>query len=95
MLLAGMRAAPNLGPACVKAFGAARPKPVEAHGALLHPVFLDGIAGRPSTKPGGLHPTAAGLKAIVARILSSAERLIERSFAFMIAAHPSSRRRPT
>lgn len=79
VLLAGMRAAPNLGPTYVKAFDALYPRLAEDHGALLYPFFLDGVAGHPDlNQPDGMHPTAAGVDVIVDRILPYVEKLIDR-----------------
>ena len=47
VLLAGMRAAPNLGPDYQAAFDAIYPRLAEKYGVALYPFFLDGVAGRP------------------------------------------------
>jgi acyl-CoA thioesterase-1 len=79
-LIAGMRAAPNLGPEYVHAFDAIFPALVGAYGALFYPFFLDGVAGDPKlNQPDGLHPTAAGAAVIVNRILPSVEDLLRRA----------------
>ena len=79
-LIAGMRAAPNLGPEYVHAFDAIYPALAGATGAILYPFFLDGVAGDPVlNQPDGLHPTAAGAAAIVNRILPSVEDLLRRA----------------
>ncbi len=76
-LIAGMRAAPNLGPEYVHAFDAIYPALAGATGAILYPFFLDGVAGDPAlNQPDGLHPTAAGAAVIVTRILPSVEDLL-------------------
>ncbi len=76
-LIAGMRAAPNLGPEYVHAFDAIYPALAGATGAILYPFFLDGVAGDPAlNQPDGLHPTAAGAAVIVNRILPSVEDLL-------------------
>ena len=77
VLLAGMRAAPNLGPDYVRTFDAIYPDLARDYGAILYPFFLDGVAGDPKlNQPDGLHPTAEGAGAIVKRILPSVEALI-------------------
>lgn len=77
VLLAGMRAAPNLGAEYGKAFDAIYPELAEKHGALLYPFFLDGVAGSAVlNQPDGLHPEAAGVDIIVERILPAVEKLI-------------------
>jgi acyl-CoA thioesterase I len=79
-LIAGMRAAPNLGPEYVNAFDAIYPALAGATGAMLYPFFLDGVAGDPAlNQPDGLHPTAPGAAAIVNRILPSVEDLLRRA----------------
>lgn len=70
VLLAGMKAAPNLGPNYRRAFDAIYPRLAAAHGARLYPFFLDGVAGdRALLQADGLHPNAQGVKIIVHRIL--------------------------
>jgi acyl-CoA thioesterase-1 len=79
-LIAGMRAAPNLGLEFVHAFDAIYPALAGASGAILYPFFLDGVAGDPAlNQPDGLHPTGAGAAAIVNRILPSVEDLLRRA----------------
>ena len=75
-----MLAAPNLGADYERAFDAIYPALAESSGASLYPFFLDGVAGDPKlNQPDGLHPTAAGVKMIVARILPSVEALLQRA----------------
>ncbi len=77
ILLAGMLAPPNMGPEYGAAFNAIYPDLAETYGILLYPFFLDGVAGSPRlNQPDGLHPTAAGVDIIVARILPSVEKLV-------------------
>jgi acyl-CoA thioesterase-1 len=79
VLLAGMRAVPNLGIAYVDGFEAIYPAVAAKYDALFYPFFLDGVAGEARlNQPDGLHPTAAGVDAIVARILPKAEELLAR-----------------
>ena len=78
-LIAGMRAAPNLGAVYDSAFDAIYPALAKEFGAILYPFFLDGVAGDPKlNQPDGEHPTAAGVAVIVKRILPSVEDLIRR-----------------
>ncbi len=78
-LLAGMRAAPNLGADYDKAFDAIYPALAQSYGAILYPFFLDGVAGDAKLdQPDGLHPTAVGVAVIVGRILPSVEALLKR-----------------
>ncbi|HUG63045.1 MAG TPA: arylesterase [Methylomirabilota bacterium] len=79
VLVAGMRAAPNLGQEFGRDFDAIFPDVAERHGALLYPFFLDGVVADPRlNQADGIHPTAEGIDVIVERILPSVEALIER-----------------
>ena len=79
VLLAGMRAAPNLGPDYGKRFDAIYPRLAQRYGLILYPFFLDGIAGdRSLNLPDGLHPTKAGVARIVSGILPSVEEFLTR-----------------
>ncbi len=79
VLLAGMRAAPNLGDDYGRDFEAIYSDLAAKYDALLYPFFLDGIAAEAKfNQRDGLHPTAAGIDAIVARILPKAEELVAR-----------------
>jgi acyl-CoA thioesterase I len=80
ILLAGMRAPPNLGPEYVHSFDAIFPELAARFSAALYPFFLDGVAGRKDlNQPDGIHPTAAGIELIVVRILPKVEELIARA----------------
>ena len=79
VLLAGMRAAPNLGPDYGGEFEAIFSDLAAQNGVLLYPFFLDGVAAEARlNQPDGLHPTAAGIDVIVARILPKVEELVAR-----------------
>ena len=79
VLLAGMRAAPNLGPDYGRDFEAIYAELAARNDLLLYPFFLDGVAGEVElNQRDGLHPTAAGVDAIVARILPKVEELVSR-----------------
>jgi acyl-CoA thioesterase I len=79
-LIAGMRAAPNLGADYDRAFDAIYPAVAETSGAILYPFFLDGVAGDAKlNQSDGMHPTAAGVAVIVERILPSVEDLLRRA----------------
>ena len=80
VLLAGMRAPPNLGAEYTKAFDAIYPDLAAAYGTLFYPFFLDGVAADRSLNQGdGLHPTAAGVDVIVGRMLPVVEELVGRA----------------
>jgi acyl-CoA thioesterase-1 len=79
VLLAGMRAAPNLGPDYGRDFETIYSELASRNDLLLYPFFLDGVAGEDGlNQRDGLHPTAAGVDAIVARILPKVEELVSR-----------------
>src|SRR5262245_37386296 len=79
ILLAGMRAAPNLGGEYVHAFEAIYRDLAAEHGALLYPFFLDGVAlDAKLNQRDGIHPTAAAVDIIVVRILPKVEELVAR-----------------
>jgi acyl-CoA thioesterase-1 len=80
VLLAGMRAAPNLGADYGRAFDRMYPDLAAAHGLLLYPFFLDGVATEGGlNQRDGLHPTASGIDMIVSRILPMVEQLVARA----------------
>ena len=59
------------------AFDAIYPALVSAHPVVFYPFFLDGVATDPKLNQGdGLHPNAAGVDVIVARMLPRVEQLI-------------------
>ena len=79
VLLAGMRAPPNLGGDYVRAFNAIFPDLAKMHDPVFYPFFLDGIATQSKFNlRDGIHPNAAGIAAIVERVLPKAEDLIAR-----------------
>lgn len=80
VLLAGMRAPPNLGRDYGAQFNAIYPDLAAKHDALLYPFFLDGVAARPElNQADGIHPNQAGVAVIVERMLPSVEALIART----------------
>jgi acyl-CoA thioesterase-1 len=79
VLLAGMYAPRNFGPDYVTAFDAIYPDLAAAHGLILYPFILDGVAGDQAlNQADGLHPTAAGVDIMVGRMLPQAEELVAR-----------------
>jgi acyl-CoA thioesterase-1 len=80
VLLAGMRAPRNMGASYVEAFDGIFPELASTYGALFYPFFLEGVATDSAlNQPDGLHPSAAGVDVIVARILAKTEELIARA----------------
>ena len=72
VLLAGMRAAPNLGPGYRAAFDAMYPHLARKYGVRLYPFFLEGVAGnRALIQADGMHPNAKGVTIVVRNILPS------------------------
>lgn len=70
VLLAGMRAAPNLGTDYGGAFERIYVDLAAKYAVPLYPFFLEGVAADPNlTQPDGLHPNEAGVAEIVRRIL--------------------------
>ncbi len=78
VLVAGMRAAPNLDPAYVARFEAIFPAVAGKYGAPIYPFFLDGVAAEPGmVQPDGMHPTFEGVKQIVTRITPAVRQALE------------------
>ncbi len=79
VLLAGMQAPRNLGADYVSVFDAIYPALASNHAVVFYPFFLDGVATDPKLNQGdGMHPNAAGVDVIVARILPKVEEMIVR-----------------
>ncbi len=79
VLIAGMRAAPNMGAAYVRQFDAIFPALARKYGAPLYPFFLQGVAGNKALNlPDGLHPTAKGVDVIVTGIAPMVHSLLEK-----------------
>ncbi|MBZ9679557.1 arylesterase [Mesorhizobium sp. ESP6-5] len=75
VLLAGMRAAPNLGADYQSAFDAIFADLAGKYDVPLYPFFLDGVAGQPGLQlEDGLHPSARGVDLMVERILPTVEK---------------------
>ena len=79
VLLAGMRAAPNLGVEYGREFELIFSDLAAKNDLLVYPFFLDGVAADAKlNQRDGIHPTAAGVEEIVARILPTVEALVAR-----------------
>lgn len=78
VLLAGMKAPPNMGADYQQQFDGMYQRLAAKHpSVLLYPFFLDGVAADPKLNQGdGMHPNPAGVDVIVARILPSVEHLL-------------------
>ncbi|MFN7397603.1 MAG: arylesterase [Sandaracinobacter sp.] len=70
VVLAGMLAAPNLGPAYAKEYNAIFPALAKKHGAALYPFFTNGVTAQPRyLLSDGMHPNPAGVGVMVKGIL--------------------------
>ncbi|MET3711937.1 acyl-CoA thioesterase-1 [Sphingomonas trueperi] len=82
VLLAGMRAAPNLGLEYGRAFDGIYPALAKKYGVAGYPFFLDGVAGnRALLQADGMHPNARGVDIIVGRILPEVRKALRGSAA--------------
>ncbi len=79
-LLSGMYAPPNMGPDYEKQFRAVFDRLSQRPGLIYDPFFLQGVAGDPALNQADhIHPNAAGVKVIVARIKPAVEALLRRA----------------
>jgi acyl-CoA thioesterase-1 len=77
VLLAGMKAPPNLGAEYGRAFKAVFAGVAERHGVALYPFFLEGVAAVPAlNQDDAIHPNPRGIKIMVAKILPYVRDLI-------------------
>lgn len=77
VLLAGMLAAPSLGPEYQSEYDAIFPELAAEHGLPLYPFFLDGVAGDAQYQlDDRMHPNAAGIDRMVSLFLPVVERLL-------------------
>jgi len=83
VLLAGMKAPPNMGSDYQTQFDGMYQRLAAKHPTvLLYPFFLDGVAADPKLNQGdGMHPNPAGVDVIVARMLPSVEQLLGKAAA--------------
>jgi acyl-CoA thioesterase-1 len=83
VLLCGMKAQRNLGADYVQGFDAIYPDLARQYGVPLYPFFMDGIIAADGTadtrllQGDGLHPTEAGAKVIVDRIMPMLLKLLD------------------
>ncbi len=79
ILLCGMLAAPNLGAVYTRSFDSIYPELAAKYDALFYPFFLEGVVTNADLmQRDGLHPNAAGVDAVVGRILPMVEQLVAR-----------------
>ena len=75
VILAGMMAQPNLGPAYAREFNSLFPALARSNGVAFYPFFMDGVAAVPGMQlSDGLHPTPKGVQVIVRRMLPLIQR---------------------
>jgi acyl-CoA thioesterase-1 len=80
VLIAGMRAPPNMGPEYQQAFDAIFPRQAAAFGVLLYPFFLDGVAADSAlNQADGIHPNPQGVDIIVGKMLPVVEQLVAKT----------------
>lgn len=69
VILAGLTAPQEIGGGYARDFNAIFPSLARAHGAVLYPNLLDGVARRAAlNQPDGIHPNAQGARIIAARL---------------------------
>jgi acyl-CoA thioesterase-1 len=79
VLLAGMLAAPNLGPRYRTEFDSIFPELARKHRAALYPFFLAGVAGNPALAlPDRIHPNFQGIKKMVSGITPTVLKALDR-----------------
>jgi acyl-CoA thioesterase-1 len=82
VIVAGMLAAPNLGPEYTKEYNAIFPGLARQHNATLYPFFLRGVAGnRARLLADGMHPNPAGVQVMVAGMAPVVARELDRAAA--------------
>lgn len=79
VLIAGMLAAPNLGPRYRSEYESIFRDLARAHGAALYPFFLAGVAGNPALAlPDKVHPNFQGIKRMVSGITPTVLKALRR-----------------
>lgn len=77
LVVAGMRAAPNLGSEYASRFEASFPELAERNRAALIPFLLEGVAARPElNQADGIHPTADGQRIVARNVWEVLEPLL-------------------
>jgi acyl-CoA thioesterase I len=79
VMIAGMRAPPNLGANYIRTFDAIYPDLAKQHDLALYPFFLDGIAvDAKFNQKDGIHPTEQGIAEVVKRMVPAVEAWLDR-----------------
>ena len=77
IVIAGMRAAPNLGEPYASTFETAFVELAEENEAALIPFLLEGVAGVPElNQPDGNHPTAEGQEIVAGNVCKVLEPVL-------------------
>ena len=77
IILSGMLAAPNLGPAYAKEFNAIYPRLAKKYGATLDPFYMQDIAAQPAfLLSDKIHPNAQGAEKIAKRLAPLVKKLL-------------------
>ncbi|MDP4823414.1 MAG: arylesterase [Aestuariivirgaceae bacterium] len=80
VLLAGMRAPPNMGADYQARFDPIFPKLAAKHRVLFYPFFLENVAANPElNQSDGMHPNVAGVAKLVEGILPFVKELAEQA----------------
>ena len=78
LVVAGMRAAPNLGAEYAEAFEASFSELAERNGGVLLPFLLEGVAAEVElNQADGIHPTAEGQRLVAGNVWETVAPLIE------------------
>ncbi|MBK6929860.1 MAG: arylesterase [Saprospirales bacterium] len=78
IVLAGMLAPPNLGPAYTKAFSGMYPDLAKTNRAALIPFLLDGVGGEPALNlEDGIHPNVEGHKIVAETVWTVLKPLLQ------------------
>ena len=89
LLLCGMTAPTNFGPAYKKDFDAIFPELAKEFNVPLYPFFLQGILGNTDlTLNDGLHPSALGVDEIVRRILPVIKNILQNNLDIHLVPSP-------
>lgn len=80
VIIAGMVAPPNMGPAYAKEYNAIFPAIARKHGAALYPFFLQGVAATPRLQlADGMHPNREGVAVMVRNILPTVRKALDQA----------------
>lgn len=78
IILAGMKAPPNMGEAYGVGFNSIYPDLSQEHEVVLYPFFLEGVAANPELNlDDGIHPNTSGIRVMVESFMPTLERALE------------------